>query len=255
MAWSDIVAFIVEREPEFEANSQGVPEEDIASLEEGLKVRLPSIYRDFLRSCGVAASGWAPFGPCWEHDFYELVEELPSEDYPAQEVFPVAHDADESRISPPDLFVDLRDEPEDDAPLIEFDTSEAYAPAALASRGFTLAEQFTAQVFRAFEASNYAHGRRVVVHCADADARTSALDQVCEVLTHKGFERAMPGTDGISTWMVEGGAALVAGRRTSPIVRVELYSCEDNASGLLAEQLLEHVDGAKLARPSRAIDD
>lgn len=198
MEWADLLAFIQEKDPAYLRTIRGVPRAEIAQCEASCAITLPKIYVDFVATMGDDAGAFDPFGAMEIWHFRDLVEELPAESYPQDELFKVSIDDDPGAISPQDKFVDLRRSDGMDAPLVLYEDGGSFSWKSVVRSGYSLGEWLTTRIFDVFELDRRPHIRSLCIIFETAREQRQNRPVVLDMLTKMGFRPALPSLSGIS---------------------------------------------------------
>jgi hypothetical protein len=113
---------------------KGVPRQELEAWQNRYSVKLPSVYLDFMTCMGHSSGTFRPLG-AYDHNFEELARQVAwmysddcpyREDYPQDRYFMIGYIADESEISPYELFLILDGCDGNDAPLVEMGSNGVY---------------------------------------------------------------------------------------------------------------------------------
>ena len=239
MNWDLFIDFIKAQDPAFIAARQGVPLDDIKQCEAGCKIALPKSYVNFLQLMGQAGGKFRPFGATMEHNFYDLVEQLPAEDYPGDQFFKIAAETDSSLVAYYDLFLDLRRSDGEDAPLVTFEDGVELRPGAVNEVGLTFDESMMESVFTFF--ALHRRAKRAVVTVDSTQLR----DKTVGLLMHMGFQQVWSPLPRIACLRRDTFCALVKVGEDTRTLDVELGADDNKSLGIAVEQLLSSLPGAR----------
>jgi hypothetical protein len=248
MNWREVLAYVDSVDPAFRSRLKGVPEHDIALTEGGLHIRLPASYREFLLLMGVDSGDLSPLTAVQNHSFYDVLELLPDDDYPAQRYFRVAFADDETQISPPDTFLDLARSDGYDAPLVAFEGGGGFDAAQVQETGFTFGEQISQRVFEKFGLERSAQKEVVYVSNLGPDEARNRLARVSRLLTQMRFEHALPPMPRVVGMHRPDARAAVVVREPLNLLRVVLGAADKTEARVLADQILTAEPEAELYR-------
>jgi cell wall assembly regulator SMI1 len=132
--FQQVLDYINGRQPGFLQMVKGVPRQELEAWQNRYSVELPSIYLDFMTVMGHSSGKFKPLG-WYDHNFEELASQVAwmysddcpyRKDYPQDRYFLIGYVADESMISPYELFLDLDSCDGNDARLIEMGSNGVY---------------------------------------------------------------------------------------------------------------------------------
>ncbi len=132
--FQQVMDYINNRQPGFLQTIKGVPRQELEAWQNRYSVNLPSIYLDFMTAMGHSSGPFRPLG-AYNHNFEELASQVDwlysddcpyREDYPQDRYFLIGYEADESMISPYELFLDLDSCDGMDALLVEMGSNGVY---------------------------------------------------------------------------------------------------------------------------------
>lgn len=245
MGWVDLLAFLRMRDPAYLDTVKGVPREEISLCEEGCKISLPSLYVDFLMKMGASSGTFHPFGVTQVCNFYELVEQLPAEDYPGDRYFKVAFETDPSLVASYDAFLDLARSNGQDAPLVQFEDGGGFAPEYVVEVGFTLEEWLTRRIFSHFDVNRRAEHRNLWWFCeSPADGRRK-LEAAINLLDKMGLVPVLPPLPRVMCLWRDTLSALLEVSGSTGSISIALGTDEGHILRVAVEQVLDGLPGAK----------
>jgi hypothetical protein len=192
MDWNNLLAFIREKDPSYLGAVRGVPRAEIAQCEANCALTLPTFYVDFIATMGAEAGSFEPFGAMEIWHFRELLDELPAESYPQEQLFKVSINDDPGAISPLDKFIELRRSDGSDAPLVLFEDGGPFSWRAVVKSGYSLAEWLATRVFDFFELDRRPHTTSLCVIFETAREMRENRPAALDMLTKMGFVPALP---------------------------------------------------------------
>jgi cell wall assembly regulator SMI1 len=132
--FQQVLDYINKRQPGFLQTAKGVPRQELEAWQTRYSVNLPSIYLDFMTAMGHSSGKFRPLGN-YNHNFEELARQVAwmysddcpyRNDYPQHRYFLIGYEADESMISPYELFLDLDGCDGNDASMVEMGSNGVY---------------------------------------------------------------------------------------------------------------------------------
>jgi hypothetical protein len=247
MNWTQALEFINSADPSFAAKMQGVPLKDIEAAEAGCHIRLPESYRQFLLTMGVESGDFRAPVATQTHNFYDVMELLPDEDYPLDRYFRVSFASDETQISPPDYFLDLARSDGADAPLVTFEGGGNFNPRDVVETGFTFGEQVTDRIFRFFEFNKRPETDRIFIPIVVANEAPRQMRTAVDLLTRMHFEMALPPLPHVECLHRRGASAIVAIREPNELVKINLAATERSELRALVDQVLVNLPDAHVS--------
>jgi hypothetical protein len=245
MSWHDLLAFIRTRDASYLDSVRGVSPQDVALCEQNCAIELPRLYVGFLTTMGEDTGAFWPFGARQNCRFYDLIEMLPAEDYPGSRFFKIAFEDDPSAITHYDLFLDLARSDGEDAALVRFEDSGAFAHEGVHEVGFTLQEWFNARFFDYFEVYRRPRTRTVFISPPPASGVEQCMRQALGLLSKMGLESALPLMPRVACL---GGSSLSASvelHETTRGVSVDLGADDPTELRVTIEQLVDGLPGAR----------
>jgi SMI1/KNR4 family protein SUKH-1 len=246
MNWTRVLEFIDSADPSFAAKMRGVQLQDIDACEAGLNIRLPETYRQFLLTMGVHSGDFHPIAASQNHSFYDVMELLPEEDYPADRYFRVSFASDESQISPPDYFLDLARSDGDDAPLVIFEGGGGFKPDSVRDTGFTFGEHVMERVFQFFEFDRRSAAETILISNLPPDEARNRMGTALDLLTRMRFDLVLPPLPRVACLRRGGMSAVVAVRELTSLLRIRISSADRKELSVLVDQILLSLPGAEL---------
>jgi hypothetical protein len=246
MSWNELVGFIDAADPSFMAKTHGVPRSDVEATEAGCRITLPDLYRQFLMTMGVDSDGFPPFGATQMHGFYDVIAELPTEDYPRDRYFRVSLASDDSQISPPDWFLDLARGDANDAPLVTFEGGGGFAPQNVVDTGFTFGEHITDAVFRFFELDRRPATDRIFVANLSPPEARRRMKVAADLLTKMGFEVVLPVLARVTCLRRKTASVVIAVREPTELLKLNVGCADRKELGTLIDQILVGLPGAEI---------
>ncbi len=150
-AWPSIHEFIRRRSPKFDREAIPVPLEAIRMTEEGLGIRFPQTYVDFLCTAGELSSSYSPFMSRFNANFYDIVDRVSrGTRYPIELYWPAGLRIDLDAVVH-DPFIDLARSDGEDASLVTFEPRVNFELQEPVDMLYTLAEELAANAFLEFE--------------------------------------------------------------------------------------------------------
>jgi hypothetical protein len=156
--FQQVLDYIISQQPDFIQTVKGVARQELEAWQNSYSVKLPSIYLDFMTVMGHNSGKYRPLG-WYDHIFEELASQVAwlysddcpyRKDYPQHQYFQIGYVADESAISPEELFLDLEGSDGNDAQLIEMGSNGVYTVNARRNTGETLGELLMKTAVRSF---------------------------------------------------------------------------------------------------------
>lgn len=187
---------------------------------------------NFLQVLGQEGGAFRPFGKTMQHNFYDLVQQLPAEDYPGDKFFKIAFETDSSLVAFYDLFLDLRRSDGEDAPLVTFEDGVELSPGAVNEVGLTFDERMMERVFSFFALNRCAE--RSIVTVDSIQLRDKAVG----LLTSMAFQHVLPSLPRIICLRRGTFCALVKVVADTQTLDVKLGADERTPLGIIVEQLL-----------------
>jgi hypothetical protein len=192
MGWSEIHAFMCERDPAFAKSCKPVPREDIAACEQGLGIALPPMYVELLAAMGAGSGRYRPFGWDQDHDFYGLVDEIGLAIHPTNLYFKVARQVDDTVDVIQEPYLDLRRVAGDDTPLVTINEAGAFDPEHVQDLNRTLVEALTLNAFAAFVVDGRKHAAGVSSAADSVQGAAALRDAAVAHLQAMGLKAVLP---------------------------------------------------------------
>jgi hypothetical protein len=249
IAWSSIVEFIVAQDAELAQSFVGVPRSRIAAVEDRYRIRLPSVYIEFLQTMGESAGRLALFGASRDHQFSHLLAQLPSSDYPTDLYFKVASESDPRALAFEDFYLDLKRSDDYDAPLVSFerpldagDEVEEQSPSFI--------ESVVHQVFWSLRVAPRKFGARILVlgepsSWSGPETKQDALDALVRI----GFSAKLPDLLRVACVERDTVSAVVSISETVEIGAVKFGADTRDTIDEAVQELLAALPGAELKDP------
>jgi hypothetical protein len=253
MGWAEIYDFMKARDPQFEDSLVGVPREDIALCEEGLGITLPHPYVEFLAAMGVDSGRYILYGYSFEHDFYDLVEQLPPEDYPPHDFFKIAREQVERTAGMYDLFLHLRPGGLDDAPLVLFEDGSELQPDAIIDVGRTFLEELSSGAWEIFDARARSFNRIVNIGARGADEIAIARARALALLGRYQLAPSLPPLHRIDCLGLGDLCARIEQIPKYSIVEVTVAGSDRKQLDQIVELFLDNVPGARVDPRARSL--
>jgi len=249
MTWDELFRFMCERKPGYAQTIRGVALDDIILCEKNLRITLPTLYVEFLVTMGADCGAFRPFGATQISDFYELVEQLPPEDYPGARYFKVAFEGDESQITPYDIFLALQRSDGHDAPLVTFEDGGGFSEDYVVCKTLSLGETLMAQAFRQFELRQ--RRESATVYLRQHTPHPDTMRRIQEILMASGLIPTLSPQANVICLGRDDMSAVVALSGTGEAVGVEFGADEGKALSLLLERVLGVFPDATVSYPKR----
>ena len=255
MGWSEIHAFMCERDPAFAKSCTPVPRADIAGCEQGLGVTLPAMYVELLATMGADSGRYRPFGWDQDHDFYGLVEDIGRANYPTDRYFRVARQIDESIDVIQEPYLDLRRAAGDDTPLVTILEAGPFEPDHVEDLNQTLVEVLTLNAFAAFVVAGRPHEARVSAAADSVGGVVSLRDAAVMHLTAMGLKVVLPPLPRVVCMLGRELSAQVKihGDRSN-VLGIDITGNDQSAVRDAAEGLAAAVPGGSLVRRGMRIE-
>lgn len=250
MSWSRLYEYIISVAPCTFQGLLGVPEEHILACENGLNLRLPTAYREFLLTMGVDAGGLYPLGGTMEWNFYEILRDLPAEGYSPQEFFRIATEPDDSLDIANDLYLDMRtvDESGDcEVLMLEWAVPPRRENALPPRRTFL--EVVARQAWALLDAARFSHSRIVFVAPEIQEEVAVRKAAIVEVLQRAGFHHTLPVLGRLECFSLDGGEHVGTARVDQDEHGLVAYVASDSEAlvSTLAQLLLDNIEGAHVS--------
>lgn len=249
--WSNIFAFIVEREPGFPAIIEGVSQEEIDTCQRELGIIFPAAYIQFITTMGADTGRYHPFGPKMDTNFYRLLRQVPNEDYDVREYFPVALETNESRAPMCDFYLDLRRSDGEDAPLVLAENGSDWCR--MSDEEITLLERLTESTWPTFELPRYEANRVIYVHAEEVEGLETARKQALALLDRRGHSPTLPPQLRIDCMASETEASIVRIKEHLGLVRVVVAGHDEKELGRIVELFLDNVPNAAVSERMRSL--
>lgn len=248
MSWAEIESYVRDRDPGLLQDAQGVPEEDLAAIEASTQKPLPKHYRDCMLSIGGSKVPLRPFGRGWSHEFYALVARPPEPEFLEHGFLRIGLNEDSGAIVEQDIYLDLNQDEDGDAPLVDVETFSDYDPDELEYRGLTFVDQM---VRRAFRVCEYDARPETVGLIARVDPTTKEdyVSELVAVLDKLDVRPCLPSSPRMVALNGDGRSVLIESRALKPFVFVDIAADAHLDAGRLAEVLLDNVDGLRRRSP------
>jgi SMI1 / KNR4 family (SUKH-1) len=239
VSWDRLIGFAELEAPSFVASLVGVPLDEIAAIEHQYDVRLPANYKQFLLLMGAESGGFHLFGPNQNQRFRDVVAQLPDESSPVQEYFKIAFAGDDSRVNPPDHFLDLTRSDGIDAPIVMFESGGEFNREEVQEKGFTFLEQTYRRLF-AFLAEQRLLQPAMVAVPTDEHSFTTIVSD----LANMNFEVVLPSLPRVSCLRRPGLWAVASVHVAGRGVALNFWSDDARALSVVVDQLLVRFPAA-----------
>jgi hypothetical protein len=242
------------KDPTFAASLEGVSREDVAELELGLSIVLPRGYVDFLTSMGRSSDGFHPFTPLQNHEFDELLDDLPPRNYDADRLFKVSLASDPEEVSPLDYFLDLTRSDGDDAPLVMAPHDGPIQSDSILEIGLTFGEHIMARLFTFLELHRRPENASVVVGGLERRQAQLRRNESLQLLQRIALTPALPPLPRVVCLTSATVSALVNIDEYTRTLEIELGADDRSALVAVVDGVSSRLSGATLLEPPHRID-
>jgi hypothetical protein len=248
MSWDELTQFVRREAPSFLTSVRGVAAKDIATVERQYRVRLPDVYRHFLLLMGADSGDFHLFGPTSGHRFADVVARIPEDAAPVQQFFKIAYADDESMVSPPDHYLDLRRTDGVDAPVVRAEGGEDFNAADVEPSGFTFLEYVYRRLFGHLANARLPERALVTIPVHQHPMTLTELVSLFEQMKFAAALQPLPRVAGLRR---EGAWALVDLDASDQDFAVSLWGRDRATIEAVADQLVTRFPGAVVANRPR----
>lgn len=240
--WSDIYAFMIERDPELGASVVGAKRDDIETCQRELGVSLPNAYVDFLVTMGVETGPYWPLGRGVDTNFYRLLRRNTAEDYDPREYFLIGEETDASRCPIFDIYLDLRHSTAEGTALIEAENGSDWGPPE--PMRMTLLERLTESAWQTFEIPRHTSSRTIHIHVDPPDGGDSVRARVLDLLGRQGHSASLPTQRRLDCLGSTSEASFVHVKDHLRMIRAVIAGSDDKRLAHLVELFLDNIPNA-----------
>jgi len=244
MNWSDLFAFMTERDPAFADTLVGANPEDVETAQRELGIVFPTAYVDFLTTMGVETGRYHPFGRGMDTNFYRVLQQIPAEDYDVQEYFLIAKETDSSRCPMYDIYLDMRKSSDEsgDGRLVQVEDNTEWV--VVEEVRLTLLERLTEMAWLTFEAARHAFARALYIHAEDPNELDTLRTRALELLAKQGQRSTLPAQHHLDCLGSSTEASFVMLQPEFRLIHLDIMGNDEDRVARLTEVLLDYFPGS-----------